>query len=335
MTRSGQVALGVLVAAGVVGMVMASGKKASAATPPVSPPLLPPLPGNLPIPPSGGVVMVPPDGGDHPDPGVPPVVAPPTNGPIALPGGGSFDPTTGQATTPGGTVIPVTPPSAPAGTTYTIPGVGTYDPATGNVFGPQGVIVGTYNPKTGMFTPAASSAPVPTTPAQLPPIVMPSAPLPDPLGGLTQIPNPTVVLSPPAPAAGNPEATTSAPADTIATVTAMLAQEASPSWRKMPEPTLVTWQKNRGLGSDGKFGTGSALAMAKEIGTLPIIRAWPSGSYKEGAWLGNYQSSLRTLAASAPEPRKSQLMAAAEREQGQGWGTPETPIVSQIHLAGV
>jgi hypothetical protein len=294
MTPAGKTALGLLAAAGVVTLVIASSSKDAHATskpPEVKPPLLPPLQGNLPIPPSGGVVMVPPDAGDFPD--SPPIVAPPSSGPIALPGGATFDPTTGQGTLPGGQPVQLPPlGSLPA----------------------------------GGAPPAGPSQPLPG--------VMPTAPLPA-IPGLPPLP-PQVANMPAipiVPEAGNPSAVTSAPADTIAAVTAMLAQEAGPKWRKMPEPTLVTWQKNRRRTTDGKFGTGDALVMAKEIGTLPIIRAWPKGSYPEGHWLSDYRQALRELAAAALEPRKSQLLAAAEREQGQGWGTPEKPILSQIHLA--
>ncbi len=307
MTPAGKTALGLLAAAGVVTLIIASSsKKASAAPattqPVVNPPLLPPLSGNLPIPPSGGVVMVPDDAGDHPD--GPPVIAPPANGPIALPGGGSFDPTTGQGTLPNGQPVQLPPLAA-------LPAGGAPPP-------------GPAQPLPGIVP----SAPLPAIPGlpDLPPQVA-NLPAPGPL--VPPLTNPTI------PQAGNPSQVTSAPADTIAAVTAMLAQEASSKWRKMPEPTLVTWQKNRKRTQDGKFGTGDALVMALEIGTLPIIRAWPKGSFLEGKWIPEYKAALRQIAATAPEPRKSQLLAAAEREQGQGFGTPEKPILSQIHLAEV
>lgn len=311
MTPAGKTALGVLVAAGVVTLVIAgSSKNASAkTTPDVKPPLLPPLPGNLPIPPSGGVVMVPPDGGDHPDPGFPPIVAPPSSGPINLPGGGSFDPTTGQGTLPNGQPVQLPPlGSLPAGGA---PPPGPRQPLPGVV----------------------PNAPLPAIPG-FPPLPPQVANLP-PLSGGGNTPTPIALPPLVITAPGNPSAVTSAPADTIAAVTAMLAQEAGPKWRKAPEPTLVTWQKNRGRPADGNFGTGDALVMAREIGTLPIIRGWPKASFPEGHWLEDYRTNLRQLAQDAPEPRKSQLMAAANRETGQGWGTPEKPILSQIHLSEV
>ncbi len=311
MTPAGKTAIGLLAAAGVVTLIIAgSSKNANAkpsSAPEVKPPLLPPLQGNLPIPPSGGVVMVPPDAGDHPD--APPIVAPPTNGPIQLPGGATFDPTTGQGTLPNGQPVQL-PPLGPLGA----------NPAGG---APP---AGTPNqPLPGVMP----TAPLPAIPG-LPPLPPQVANLPDLIVPAPSTSSPSL---PSAPAAGNPSQVTSAPADTIAAVTAMLAQEAGPKWRKMPEPTLITWQKNRKRTQDGKFGTGDALVMAQEIGTLPIIRAWPKGSFPEGKWLPEYRAALRSIAATAPEPRKSQLLAAIEREQGQGWGTPEKPILSQIHLA--
>src|SRR6478752_7082842 len=304
MQRGAKIALGVLVAGGAVVALMVAGEKdANASTstpPPVKPPLPSPQPGSVPVPPSGGVVMVPPlpspgDTDDGPSASSPPpVVAPPVTQPIPLPGGGSFNPGTGVG--PGSVPLPGVTPD-PNGNTITLPGIGTFNPATGNGFGPNGTIVGTFNPATGVFTPAAGS------------------------------PVPPIVAEP-----VNPSQPTNIAADTLTTISAMLAQEQSPKWRRIPEPTLVSWQKNRGLVADGKFGTGTALKLADETGMLPIIRAWPNASYPEGHWLEDYRAALRAKAATASEPRKSQLLAAAEREKGQGWGTPEKPITSLIHL---
>lgn len=363
MQRGAKIALGVLVAgAAVVALVASESDAKAAALPPVNPPLPPPQPGSVPLPPSGGIIMVPPvpEAGDDdsgPGPGSPaPVVTPPASGPIPLPGGGSFNPGTGVG--PGSVPLPGVGPetggdpmSLPPlnnGVTLTLPGIGTFNPNTGNVFSnPGGLLIGTFDPRTLIFTPTNGqpiqlpSIPglpsLPGAPVSLPPVVspggVPTAPLPGNSGGNTGIVPPTQVLPPMIIEAGNPSQPTTASIDTMTTVAAMLAQEQAPRWRKMPEPTLVTWQKNRGLTADGKFGTGTALKLAEEIGTVPIIRAWPQGSYPEGKWLNDYRAKLRTLAASAPEPRRSQLLAAIEREQGQGWGTPEKPITSLIHLA--
>jgi len=350
MQRGAKIALGVLIAGGVVVAMVASEQSAHAKgaddEPPILPPLPGPQPGGVPIPPSGGIVVVPPipgPGDSEHGPGessLPPLVTPPNGGVIPLPGGGSFDPSNGQG--PGS--VPLPREVDPLGTTITLPGIGTYNPSTGNVFGPDGTIVGTFDPGTGVFT-GSNGAPLQlpqlpglpnssSTPPQLPPVVQNGTPTVPPAQPLP-IPIPPILDNYPLPnltQPGNPSQPTSIAADTLTAIAAMLAQEKSNKWRKMPEPTLVTWQKNRKLTADGKFGTKSALTMADETGMIPIIRAWPSGSYPEGRWLGDYRAALRAKAASAPEPRKSQLLAAAEREKGQGWGTPEKPIISLIHL---
>jgi len=202
--------------------------------------------------------------------------------------------------------------------------------------------------------PGVNTAPLPTPPVvvPLPPSASPfpagpSIPLPgggsipNPLGGLTPVPPPNlpplVVTPGPAPAPSAPPASPaelpgSAPADTLAAVTSLLQQEANPHWRVVPNAALVAWQKARGLTADGNLGTGTALALAKEIGTIPIIRGWPKGSFPGDGKLDNYRASLQQIANSAPEPRASQLRASAARETGQGYGTPEQPILHLITI---
>lgn len=324
MTPGGKIVLGGLALIGIGAFVFASGEKqasaASGAPPnPPLPPVFPPIPGLPVIPPGSGTVMVPP-----------------------------FGPSTPTANTPAPAVTPTTIPTPfgnlqiPSdGTTFTLPGVGTVDPATGNVFGPNGTIIGTFNKATGVFTPAASSPSSPGLPSPLPPSITPvqrpailpptAAPVPTQvLPGLTITPGPAP--TPAEPPASPAEQPSTIPSDTLATVTTMLAQEHSPHWRIIPEPTLKTWQAARGLAADGDLGTGTALRMAQEVGTVPIIRGWPRGSYLGDGKLAAYQNSLRSLAASAQEPRRSQLLAAAAREQGQGYGTPEKPIATLITL---
>ena len=207
-------------------------------------------------------------------------------------------------------------------------------------------------PGTAIPLPGGGSIPVPSIPGVNTPATpnqpLPSIPsLPNLLPGLTPLPSPSAAQvpaapvlptvpgpapAPSAPPASAPELPSTAPADTVALVTKMLAQEQNPHWRIIPEPLLVAWQKARGLTADGDFGTGGALKMAQEIGTLPIIRGWPKGSFPGDGKLAAYQASLQQIANAAPEPRASQLRAAAVREQGQGYGTPETPIVHLITL---
>ena len=236
----------------------------------------------------------------------PPAPPPPNPDPLPLP---SVFPPPGTPL-PGGSTVP------------SIPGINTLP-------------VPTTNP--GIVPLPASTSPFPATPAPSPlPAGLPS--LPDVLGGLTPIPNPLAqpalptvtpgpALPPSAPPQSPAEVPTSAPADTLALVTSMLNTEKSPHWR-ITDPLLKGWQSSRGRTADGQFGTGDALAMAKEIGTIPIIRAWPKGSYPGDGKLDTYRASLQQVANAAPEPRASQLRASAARENGQGYGTPETPIAT-------
>ena len=101
-------------------------------------------------------------------------------------------------------------------------------------------------------------------------------------------------------------------------------------WKRI-DGQVKAWQSARGLVSDGKFGPGSALRMAEEIGTLPLVRYWPSGTLKTRE-VPKYQAALYELANEAEEPRASQLRAAAEREQGQGYGTARKPVEQLIVL---
>ncbi len=223
----------------------------------------------------------------------------------------------------------VTPPPGGSSTQPVIPAPGTAIPLPGGGSIPVPSIP-------GVNTPSAPNQPLPSIPslpnlipgltpaATGPAIQLPPAPV------LPTVPGPAP--APSAPPASTPEIPSSAPADTVAVVTKMLAQEQNPHWRIAPEPLLAAWQSARGLGKDGQFGTGSALKMAQEIGTLPIIRGWPKGSFPGDGKLAAYRASLQQIANSAPEPRASQLRAAAVREQGQGYGTPETPIVHLITL---
>lgn len=340
MQQGAKVVLGLLAIGGVVALVMASGEKQASASPgqapPILPPLQPPLAGSAPIPPNGGIVVVPPlpevpvpAGSSEPGPNAPPpVVAPPL--PSTLPSLPTTLPTLPQMQLP--SPFPSVPapstPAAPTGTTITLPGIGTYNPATGNVFGPTGTIVGTFDPSSGVFT--ATNG----TRVQVPGFGSGGGVVTQPSTSTPALPSlPSLPSVPPASSSSSPgaEAPTNAPADTLQVVTSMLDQELTPHWR-IASPGLQAWQKSRGLTADGSFGPGTALAMAKEIGTLPIVRGWPKGSFPTGHWLPDYQTALRQLAQTAAEPRRSQLLAAANREQGQGFGTPEKPIVNTITL---
>lgn len=182
--------------------------------------------------------------------------------------------------------------------------------------------------------PIVTTPPVMTTPpvATMPP-VMTTPPI---VQTSTQAPAPPVTMPP---IVVTPETPTVPPiveqpsvtaADTAALAKLMLTDEAGPNWkRKLPQ--VMTWQAKRELTADGKYGPGTALRMAQEIGTIPIVRFWPSGSQKEPA-VQAFRELLAEEAATAPEPRKSQLYAAIEREQGQGFGRGQEAIKMLIEL---
>lgn len=138
--------------------------------------------------------------------------------------------------------------------------------------------------------------------------------------------------APPAPAPAPAAAPSQVPADTATLVKALLADEATPNWKRK-SPAVQAWQQSRGLKQDGEFGPKSAITVAQEIGIVPIVRYWPTGAQQAKA-VRDYKAALLTLASSAPEPRASQLRVSAAREQGQGFGSHQTalPASQQIHL---
>jgi hypothetical protein len=166
--------------------------------------------------------------------------------------------------------------------------------------------------------------PLPPIPATPPPFV----PLP-----------PIVEPSTPAPA---PVPTTTVHRDTGDMVNALLMAERSAGWNTT-DPSVQAWQKPRGLVLDGKFGPKSALEVAKEFGTVPIIRFWPKGSQKAKA-LQDYRATLLGIAneaaAAGDDTRAAQLHVSAKREQAQSFGVtakkaPALPQSLQVGLAKV
>jgi hypothetical protein len=170
-------------------------------------------------------------------------------------------------------------------------------------------------------TPLPAPGPVPMPPVPLPPIVPPSAqPVP-----AAALPAPSVV-----------------PADTAEMVNALLMAERQTGWNRV-DPAVQAWQKSRKLKQDGKFGPASALTVASELGTVPIVRFWPKGSQKAAA-LQDYRAALLALAndaaSSGDTGRAAQLKVSAQREQGQGFGVtankaPALPAALQVGLAQV
>ena len=96
-------------------------------------------------------------------------------------------------------------------------------------------------------------------------------------------------------------------------------------------PCSKNWLTKRSLLGDGKFGQKSATMLAGETGLLPIIRYWPTNAIKSTA-VPAFQKSLLALAQTAEEPRRTQLVAAAQRETGQGFGSKQSPISPLIAL---
>jgi hypothetical protein len=189
------------------------------------------------------------------------------------------------------------------------------------------------NPQTNQPVQIADLPPaVPSSPPFVPPApAQPQAPaLPTSIPSSPPfIPAPAPPAPAPAPAAAQPS---SVPADTAALVKALLADEGTATWKRK-SPAVQAWQASRGLKQDGEFGPKSAITVAQEVGTVPIVRYWPTGAQQAKA-VRDYQSALLSLASSAHEPRASQLRFAAQREQGQGFGSNQKaiPAAQQIHL---
>lgn len=169
-----------------------------------------------------------------------------------------------------------------------------------------------------------------TLPPQVPrPIPVPAPPPRAPV--LTPSPAPRPAPVPP------PVPQDDVPDDTAELVQMMLDDEERTGWkREIPE--LADWLAARGEARSTKFGPGSAALMAEELGVLPIIRFWPaaSGTNPRRA-LDEYRATLRRIAADKPEPHRTQLLAAAEREKGQSFGPPQgdggrAPISPTISL---
>lgn len=301
MNTAGKLAIGILIVGGVGAAVMLSSPKtASAAPKPPGPPQPPALP------PQAGPPLVPqgqPQDHDANSGGV--VVPPASSSPPGAPPG-VVPPPPGGIPTPepgGGITIPT--PGGPV----TIP--------------PSALPQVTQQPGGGTVLTLPGGATVPLPPSGTVPGVPPA--------GTT--PAPPVVVVPPLVVTAGGDAT--APADTIAVVQAMLdAETHGTQWRSIAIPGLADWQRARGLNPDGSFGTTSALRMAQEIGAVPIIRGWPSGSYPTGHWLPDYKASLMQIAQTKTGAHKDLLERSAAREAGQGFGTPPKPILSLLTLEG-
>lgn len=200
--------------------------------------------------------------------------------------------------------------------------------------------------------PSAAPAPgLPFPPPGPPPVTLPPLPPPSLEPGIpdiislppqrgTPIPIPIAVPAPrlPAPVRPQPQEPPQpdVPDDTAELASIMLEREGG-RW-KVEEPLLADWLDARGEPRSTKFGPGSAKLMAEEIGTLPIIRFWPSASgTNPSRALEEYRGALRAIARTKPEPHRSQLIASAEREEGQSFGPPQgdsgrAPIADRVTI---
>jgi hypothetical protein len=118
------------------------------------------------------------------------------------------------------------------------------------------------------------------------------------------------------------------PNGTIRLARVLLAEQNTPGWKYVSQ-AVKDWQAKMGMTADGKFGAGSALKMAAEVGQLPWVRYWSLGvgDGSQKASVEQFRGRLKAFALSIydkhPE-HSAALMIAADHETGQGW--PKTPI---------
>lgn len=141
-------------------------------------------------------------------------------------------------------------------------------------------------------------------------------------------PAPVLVTLPTPPAATLPQEVDD---QTAELADLLLTREGGTGWKRT-EPAVSDWQRANGLVVDGKFGPRSALFMAEEFGSVPIVRFWPRNS-AENVAVPRYQADLLALAEQAEEPRRSQLRFAAEREQGQAYERNPGPVAQRVVLS--
>lgn len=197
--------------------------------------------------------------------------------------------------------------------------------------------------KAGTYMPGPSVAP-PTTATPVP-MPTPSAPSDDSVIVKPPGKPPVVVVDeepPPLPAEppGGPpgappplasEETTPDldPNGTVTLARLLLEAEGKNKWKSAFQPQVKAWQARVGLTSDGKFGVGSSMKMADEVGVLPLVRYW--SGWDKGAEVQKHTDNLRAKGAELkmnPDKRVHgiALQASANREKGQGWPAPSKTI---------
>lgn len=75
----------------------------------------------------------------------------------------------------------------------------------------------------------------------------------------------------------------------------LLAAEHLKNWQGHHKEDVRKWQAARNLKPDALFGPATALALAKEVGTAPIVRRWPRGTWKGSPAHLKYISDLTAL----------------------------------------
>jgi hypothetical protein len=129
------------------------------------------------------------------------------------------------------------------------------------------------------------------------------------------------------------------PHGTVALAKLMIDAESTSNWKTALQSMIAAWQSQVGLKSDGRFGPGSAAAMAQEVGVLPLIRFYPKGTQLK-ADLQAYRDLLYTMAAnfdSRNPAHAAALRSSAQYETGQAYtGTPKAiPASSRIAQAAL
>lgn len=166
--------------------------------------------------------------------------------------------------------------------------------------------------------PIVVSPPVtpPVSPPVSPPVTIPPIVVRPPVSPPV---SPPVVKPPPV---VTPVPDTPVPPDTAEMVAALLADERRPGWKR-ESSAVKAWQTSRGLAPDGKFGPKTALRIALEVGTIPIVRFWPVAAGRNPqAALEDYRSGLLTIGRRVGGQHELLLQQSATREQGQAFGPP-------------
>jgi len=202
---------------------------------------------------------------------------------------------------------------------------------------PVGSSSGGSSPSAATPAPPALNPTIVVTPGAQPIVVTPvstgpaSVPLPPAMPSTATAP----VATAPSPVAVPAVASSEAAADpdgTVALARVLLDEQMRPNWKYVSQ-AVKDWQSRKGLKADGKFGVGSALIMAKDVGVLPWIRYFGSGigDGSKKAAVNDYRGRLKALALSIAragnKPHAAALMASADAEEGLGWPA-KTPSAS-------